>query len=107
MDKETAIKLRWKVLSGGKLTEEDLDRISLIYSNQEPDNYEKGFKEEPDYNTDSFNAYGKQFVKSNGKSLLEKDNKPNNLGMSNTIFLATISFVMELTFLIISLFIFN
>lgn len=111
ISKEEAKALRWKLLSGSDegLTEEEKNTIGMLYS-QDVNPFQSN--NNVFYNNSSDNSnegldYGRQYTKSNGKNLLEPDNKPNNLGMSNIIFLATISFVMELTFLIVSLFLFN
>ena len=104
MNKEEIIRLRWRAITGN-LTEEDLNKLNAL-------NIKTTYLENTqeiklnDNNASTSNSTSKQLVKSNGKSLLEKDNN-NNYGMSNVIFLATISFVTEISFLLISMFLFK
>ena len=128
MNKEEMIRLRWRAITGN-LTEEDLNKLNALNikttsleNTQEiklNDNNDTNKQishtinkniffifTPPFYNASTSNSTSKQLVKSNGKSLLEKDNN-NNYGMSNVIFLATISFVVEISFLLISMFLFK
>lgn len=94
MNLEEIRALRAKVLNGEKLTNEELNKLLLFSSSEEP--------EINDENYEQRNVRSKTKVLSNGKSLLERDDK-NQLGISNILFLATISLLMELSFLIISM----
>lgn len=104
MDKEEIIRLRWRAITGN-LTEEDLNKLNALNIKTTSLENTQEIKLN-DNNASTSNSASKQLVKSNGKSLLEKDNN-NNYGMSNVIFLATISFVVEISFLLISMFLFK
>lgn len=104
MNKEEMIRLRWKAITGN-LTEEDLNKLNALNIKTTSLENTQEIKLN-DNNASTSNSASKQLVKSNGKSLLEKDNN-NNYGMSNVIFLATISFVTEISFLLISMFLFK
>ena len=78
MNKEEIIRLRWRAITGN-LTEEDLNKLNAL-------------------NIKTTSLENTQEIKLN-------DN--NNYGMSNVIFLATISFVVEISFLLISMFLFK
>lgn len=104
MNKEEMIRLRWKAITGN-LTEEDLNKLNALNIKTTSLENTQEIKLN-DNNASTSNSASKQLVKSNGKSLLEKDNN-NNYGMSNVIFLATISFVVEISFLLISMFLFK
>lgn len=103
MNKEEIIRLRWRAITGN-LTEEDLNKLNALNIKTTSLENTQEIKLN-DNNASTSNSASKQLVKSNGKSLLEKDN--NNYGMSNVIFLATISFVVEISFLLISMFLFK
>lgn len=103
MNKEEMIRLRWRAITGN-LTEEDLNKLNALNIKTTSLENTQEIKLN-DNNASTSNSTSKQLVKSNGKSLLEKDN--NNYGMSNVIFLATISFVAEISFLLISMFLFK
>ncbi len=103
MNKEEMIRLRWRAITGN-LTEEDLNKLNALNIKTTSLENTQEIKLN-DNNASTSNSTSKQLVKSNGKSLLEKDN--NNYGMSNVIFLATISFVVEISFLLISMFLFK
>lgn len=103
MNKEEMIRLRWRAITGN-LTEEDLNKLNALNIKTTSLENTQEIKLN-DNNASTSNSASKQLVKSNGKSLLEKDN--NNYGMSNVIFLATISFVVEISFLLISMFLFK
>lgn len=85
--------LRAKILNGESLTNEELNKLLLFSNNEKPEINKE--------NEEQSNERGKTKVLSNGKSLLDKENK-NQLGVSNIMFLATISLLMELSFLIIA-----
>lgn len=102
MNKEEMIRLRWRAITGN-LTEEDLNKLNALNIKTTSLENTQEIKLN-DNNASTSNSASKQLVKSNGKSLLEKD---NNYGMSNVIFLATISFVAEISFLLISMFLFK
>lgn len=102
MNKEEMIRLRWRTITGN-LTEEDLNKLNALNIKTTSLENTQEIKLN-DNNASTSNSTSKQLVKSNGKSLLEKD---NNYGMSNVIFLATISFVAEISFLLISMFLFK
>lgn len=104
MNKEEMIRLRWRAITGN-LTEEDLNKLNALNIKTTSLENTQEIKLN-DNNAPTSNSASKQLVKSNGKSLLEKDNN-NNYGMSNVIFLATISFVVEISFLLISMFLFK
>lgn len=104
MNKEEMIRLRWSAITGN-LTEEDLNKLNALNIKTTSLENTQEIKLN-DSNASTSNSASKQLVKSNGKSLLEKDNN-NNYGMSNVIFLATISFVAEISFLLISMFLFK
>lgn len=104
MNKEEMIRLRWRAITGN-LTEEDLNKLNALNIKTTSLENTQEIKLN-DSNASTSNSASKQLVKSNGKSLLEKDNN-NNYGMSNVIFLATISFVAEISFLLISMFLFK
>ena len=104
MNKEEIIRLRWRAITGN-LTEEDLNKLNALNIKTTSLENTQEIKLN-DNNASTSNSASKQLVKSNGKSLLEKDNN-NNYGMSNVIFLATISFVTEISFLLISMFLFK
>lgn len=104
MNKEEMIRLRWRAITGN-LTEEDLNKLNALNIKTTSSENTQEIKLN-DNNASTSNSTSKQLVKSNGKSLLEKDNN-NNYGMSNVIFLATISFVVEISFLLISMFLFK
>ncbi len=104
MNKEEMIRLRWRAITGN-LTEEDLNKLNALNIKTTSLENTQEIKLN-DNNASTSNSASKQLVKSNGKSLLEKDNN-NNYGMSNVIFLATISFVVEISFLLISMFLFK
>lgn len=104
MNKEEIIRLRWRAITGN-LTEEDLNKLNELNIKTTSLENTQEIKLN-DNNASTSNSTSKQLVKSNGKSLLEKDNN-NNYGMSNVIFLATISFVAEISFLLISMFLFK
>lgn len=104
MNKEEMIRLRWRAITGN-LTEEDLNKLNALNIKTASLENTQEIKLN-DNNASTSNSASKQLVKSNGKSLLEKDNN-NNYGMSNVIFLATISFVVEISFLLISMFLFK
>ncbi len=104
MNKEEMIRLRWRAITGN-LTEEDLNKLNALNIKTTSLENTQEIKLN-DNNASTSNSTSKQLVKSNGKSLLEKDNN-NNYGMSNVIFLATISFVVEISFLLISMFLFK
>lgn len=104
MNKEEMIRLRWRAITGN-LTEEDLNKLNALNIKTTSLENTQEIKLN-DNNASTSNSASKQLVKSNGKSLLEKDNN-NNYGMSNVIFLATISFVAEISFLLISMFLFK
>lgn len=104
MNKEEMIRLRWRAITGN-LTEEDLNKLNALNIKTTSLENTQEIKLN-DNNASTSNSTSKQLVKSNGKSLLEKDNN-NNYGMSNVIFLATISFVTEISFLLISMFLFK
>ena len=104
MNKEEIIRLRWRAITGN-LTEEDLNKLNALNIKTTSLENTQEIKLN-DNNASTSNSASKQLVKSNGKSLLEKDNN-NNYGMSNFIFLATISFVVEISFLLISMFLFK
>lgn len=104
MNKEEIIRLRWRAITGN-LTEEDLNKLNALNIKTTSLENTQEIKLN-DNNASTSNSTSKQLVKSNGKSLLEKDNN-NNYGMSNVIFLATISFVTEISFLLISMFLFK
>lgn len=104
MNKEEMIRLRWRAITGN-LTEEDLNKLNALNIKTTSLENTQEIKLN-DNNASTSNPTSKQLVKSNGKSLLEKDNN-NNYGMSNVIFLATISFVVEISFLLISMFLFK
>ncbi len=104
MNKEEIIRLRWRAITGN-LTEEDLNKLNALNIKTTSLENTQEIKLN-DNNASTSNSASKQLVKSNGKSLLEKDNN-NNYGMSNVIFLATISFVVEISFLLISMFLFK
>lgn len=104
MNKEEIIRLRWRAITGN-LTEEDLNKLNALNIKTTSLENTQEIKLN-DNNASTSNSASKQLVKSNGKSLLEKDNN-NNYGMSNVIFLATISFVAEISFLLISMFLFK
>lgn len=104
MNKEEIIRLRWRAITGN-LTEEDLNKLNALNIKTTSLENTQEIKLN-DNNASTSNSTSKQLVKSNGKSLLEKDNN-NNYGMSNVIFLATISFVVEISFLLISMFLFK
>lgn len=104
MNKEELIRLRWRAITGN-LTEEDLNKLNALNIKTTSLENTQEIKLN-DNNASTSNSASKQLVKSNGKSLLEKDNN-NNYGMSNVIFLATISFVAEISFLLISMFLFK
>lgn len=104
MNKEEMIRLRWRAITGN-LTEEDLNKLNALNIKTTSLENTQEIKLN-DNNASTSNSTSKQLVKSNGKSLLEKDNN-NNYGMSNVIFLATISFVAEISFLLISMFLFK
>ena len=93
MNIEEVRALRAKVLNGQSLTNEELNKLLLFSNNEEPEINRE--------NVEQSNERGKTKVLSNGKSMLEKENK-SQLGVSNIMFLATISLLMELSFLIIS-----
>lgn len=93
MNVEEVRALRAKVLNGENLTNEELYKLLLFSNSEEPEINRE--------NAEQSNEKGKTKVLSNGKSLLEKENK-NQLGVSNIMFLATISLLMELSFLIIA-----
>lgn len=105
MNKEEIIRLRWRAITGN-LTEEDLNKLNALNIKTTSLENTQEIKLN-DNNASTSNSTSKQLVKSNGKSLLEKDNNTNNYGMSNVIFLATISFVAEISFLLISMFLFK
>lgn len=104
MNKEEMIRLRWRAITGN-LTEEDLNKLNALNIKTTSLENTQEIKLN-DNNASTSNSTSKQLVKSNGKSLLEKDNN-NNYGISNVIFLATISFVAEISFLLISMFLFK
>ncbi len=104
MNKEEMIRLRWRAITGN-LTEEDLNKLNALNIKTTSLENTQEIKLN-DSNASTSNSASKQLVKSNGKSLLEKDNN-NNYGMSNVIFLATISFVAEISFLLISMLLFK
>ncbi len=104
MNKEEMIRLRWRAITRN-LTEEDLNKLNALNIKTTSLENTQEIKLN-DNNASTSNSASKQLVKSNGKSLLEKDNN-NNYGMSNVIFLATISFVVEISFLLISMFLFK
>ena len=104
MNKEEMIRLRWRAITGN-LTEEDLNKLNALNIKTTSLENTQEIKLN-DNNASTSNSASKQLVKSNGKSLLENDNN-NNYGMSNVIFLATISFVVEISFLLISMFLFK